>query len=384
MASKRQIGLGHYIILIVIAIAVVVYLIPIYWIIVTSLKSPSDIVTKVPKFLFRVTWENYHKLMPAEIPLIFYVFLVESLIGIFLVCLSLKKDVVIVRSLIPVGCIVFVLTGFYAFVTTVNYNFLMLIVYAGAVYWLIRKTATTATQVLLIWGSLVAFSLVGVCVVLSGAGSKYFHQLLNSIIIGFGSTILAVGLGTFSAYAFSRFEILGKEDLLFFILSTRMLPPVVVVIPVYLMYSKLGLRDTHLGLILLYTTFNLSFAVWLMKGFIDEIPKEYEDAALVDGYTRFQSFFKVVFPQSVTGIAATAVFCLITAWNEFAFALVLTEVGGKAVTAPPSITSATGSGGVDWGMIAAKTFIFLLPVAVFTFLMRKHLLRGVTFGAVKR
>ncbi|MBB16650.1 sugar ABC transporter permease [Candidatus Poribacteria bacterium] len=322
--------------------------------------------------------------MPAEIPLIFYVFLVESLIGIFLVCLSLKKDVVIVRSLIPVGCIVFVLTGFYAFVTTVNYNFLMLIVYAGAVYWLIRKTATTATQVLLIWGSLVAFSLVAVCVVLSGAGSKYFHQLLNSIIIGFGSTILAVGLGTFSAYAFSRFEILGKEDLLFFILSTRMLPPVVVVIPVYLMYSKLGLRDTHLGLILLYTTFNLSFAVWLMKGFIDEIPKEYEDAALVDGYTRFQSFFKVVFPQSVTGIAATAVFCLITAWNEFAFALVLTEVGGKAVTAPPSITSATGSGGVDWGMIAAKTFIFLLPVAVFTFLMRKHLLRGVTFGAVKR
>jgi len=384
LASKRQIGLGHYIILIVIAIAVVVYLIPIYWIIVTSLKSPSDIVTKVPKFLFRVTWENYHKLMPAEIPLIFYVFLVESLIGIFLVCLSLKKDVVIVRSLIPVGCIVFVLTGFYAFVTTVNYNFLMLIVYAGAVYWLIRKTATTATQVLLIWGSLVAFSLVAVCVVLSGAGSKYFHQLLNSIIIGFGSTILAVGLGTFSAYAFSRFEILGKEDLLFFILSTRMLPPVVVVIPVYLMYSKLGLRDTHLCLILLYTTFNLSFAVWLMKGFIDEIPKEYEDAALVDGYTRFQSFFKVVFPQSVTGIAATAVFCLITAWNEFAFALVLTEVGGKAVTAPPSITSATGSGGVDWGMIAAKTFIFLLPVAVFTFLMRKHLLRGVTFGAVKR
>ena len=167
MAGKRQIGLGHYIILIVIAIAVVVYLIPIYWIIVTSLKSPSDIVTKVPKFLFRVTWENYHKLMPAEIPLIFYVFLVESLIGIFLVCLSLKKDVVIVRSLIPVGCIVFVLTGFYAFVTTVNYNFLMLIVYAGAVYWLIRKTATTATQVLLISGCLVAFSLVSVCVVMS-------------------------------------------------------------------------------------------------------------------------------------------------------------------------------------------------------------------------
>jgi multiple sugar transport system permease protein len=232
--------------------------------------------------------------------------------------------------------------------------------------------------------SAAAFALVAICISLADGGSKYFHQLLNSLIVGVGSTILAVGLGTFAAYAFSRFKIAGKEDLLFFILSTRMLPPVVVVIPIYLMYSALGLRDTHAGLILLYTTFNVSFAVWLMKGFIDEIPREYEDAALVDGYTRFQTFIKVVLPQSVTGIAATAVFCLITAWNEFAFALVLTEVGGKAVTAPPSITSATGSGGVDWGKIAAATFVFLLPVAVFTFLMRKHLLRGVTFGAVKK
>ncbi|MYB94638.1 carbohydrate ABC transporter permease [Candidatus Poribacteria bacterium] len=228
------------------------------------------------------------------------------------------------------------------------------------------------------------FGTIAICVALANGGSKYFYQLLNSIIIGGGSTILAVGLGTLAAYAFSRFDVAGKDDLLFFILSTRMLPPVVVVIPIYLMYSKLGLRDTHFGLILLYTTFNVSFAVWLMKGFIDEIPKEYEDAALVDGYSRFQTFMKVILPQSVTGIAATAVFCLITAWNEFAFALVLTEVGGKAVTAPPSITSATGSAGMDWGKIAAATFVFLLPVAVFTFLMRGHLLRGVTFGAVKK
>ncbi|MCG9128049.1 carbohydrate ABC transporter permease [Candidatus Poribacteria bacterium] len=230
----------------------------------------------------------------------------------------------------------------------------------------------------------IILSIIGVCIILANGGSKYFYQLLNSIIIGGGSTVLAVGLGTFSAYAFSRFKIAGKDDLLFFILSTRMLPPVVVVIPIYLMYSAIGLRDTHFGLILLYTTFNVSFAVWLMKGFIDEIPKEYEDAALVDGYTRFQTFMKVVLPQSVTGIAATAVFCLITAWNEFAFALVLTETGGRAVTAPPSITSATGSAGMDWGKIAASTFVFLLPVAIFTFLMRNHLLRGVTFGAVKK
>ena len=265
-----------------------------------------------------------------------------------------------------------------------NFQFLLLTVYLGTAYWLISKTVARERQMRFGFVNVSVFALVAICISLADGGSKYFHQLLNSLIIGVGSTILAVGLGTFAAYAFSRFKIIGKEDWLFFILSTRMLPPVVVVIPIYLMYSALGLRDTHAGLILLYTTFNVSFAVWLMKGFIDEIPKEYEDAALVDGYTRFQTFIKVVLPQSVTGIAATAVFCLITAWNEFAFALVLTEVGGKAVTAPPSITSATGSGGVDWGKIAAATFVFLLPVAVFTFLMRKHLLRGVTFGAVKK
>ena len=261
-----------------IVFVVFIYLIPIYWIILTSLKSSSDISAQIPQFFFRITFENYQKLVE----------------------------------------------------------------------------------------------------------SQYFSQLKNSIIIGFTSTILAVVIGTLSAYAFSRFKVSGEDDLLFFILSTRMLPPIVIVIPVYLMYTVLRLRDTHFGLILLYTTFNLSFAVWLMKGFIDEIPTEYEDAALVDGYTRFQAFRMIVLPQAATGIAATAVFCLITAWNEFAFALVLTEVGGNTITAPPSIVSATGKTGYDWGKVAAGTFIFLVPIAIFTFLVRKHLLRGVTFGAIKK
>ena len=388
----RDVGrkhLSHYIILTVIAIAVIVYLMPIYWIVATSLKAPGDIVTKMPKFLFRLTLDNYRKLMPSEVPGKTYIFLVEALVGALLFALpgrlwSKFGTAAIGRhpALLLNGLLA--LTGLYIFVSTMNFHFLLLAVYVGLAYWLISKAVVKDRQIRFGLVSAAAFALVAICISLADGGSKYFHQLLNSLIVGVGSTILAVGLGTFAAYAFSRFKIAGKEDLLFFILSTRMLPPVVVVIPIYLMYSALGLRDTHAGLILLYTTFNVSFAVWLMKGFIDEIPKEYEDAALVDGYTRFQTFIKVVLPQSVTGIAATAVFCLITAWNEFAFALVLTEVGGKAVTAPPSITSATGSGGVDWGKIAAATFVFLLPVAVFTFLMRRHLLRGVTFGAVKK
>jgi multiple sugar transport system permease protein len=161
-----------------------------------------------------------------------------------------------------------------------------------------------------------------------------------------------------------------------------MLPPIVVAIPMYLMFRVFGLNDTHWGLIILYTAFNLSFSVWLMKGFMDEIPKEYEEAALVDGYTRMEAFFKIVLPEAATGIAATAVFCFITAWNEYAFALIMTN--RKAQTAPPFIPSQIGSGLPDWTVIAAGTFLFLLPVAIFTFLLRNHLLRGVTFGAIRK
>ena len=280
----------HIVALVLIGIALVFYLIPIYWIIATSFKPYKDIFAMPPEFFFKPTMDNYVGLMT------------------------------------------------------------------------IRSMTSEGPKII--------------------SASPYPKQLLNSVIIGFISTALAVSLGTMSAYAFSRFKVKGKGDMMFFILSTRMLPPVVVVIPLFLMYRTLGLIDTHLGLILLYTTFNVSFATWLMKGFIDEIPKEYEEAALVDGYSRFEAFIKVVLPQAVTGIAATAVFCLITAWNEFAFALIMTR--HKATTAPPSLASRMGSSGVEWGQIAAGTFIFLLPVVVFTFIMRKHLLRGVTFGAIKK
>jgi len=212
--------------------------------------------------------------------------------------------------------------------------------------------------------------------------SRFGERFLNSVIIGFGSTFLTVFLGTLAAYAFSRFKVPLKDDLLFFILSTRMMPPIAVAIPIFLMYRTLGLSDTHLGMILLYTAVNLSLAVWLLKGFIDEIPREYEEAALIDGYTRFQAFYKVVLPQAATGIASTAIFCLIFAWNEYAFAVLLTS--GTAQTAPPFIPTIIGVGGQDWPAVAAGATLFLLPVMVFTILLRKHLLRGITFGAVRK
>ncbi|MFZ9685625.1 MAG: carbohydrate ABC transporter permease [Gemmobacter sp.] len=212
--------------------------------------------------------------------------------------------------------------------------------------------------------------------------SRFGERFLNSIIIGFGSTFLSVFLGTLAAYAFSRYRVPLKDDLLFFILSTRMMPPIAVAIPIFLMFRTLGLSDTHAGMILLYTAVNLSLAVWLLKGFIDEIPREYEEAALIDGYSRFQAFVKVVLPQAATGIASTAIFCLIFAWNEYAFAVLLTS--GTAQTAPPFIPTIIGVGGRDWPAVAAGATLFLLPVMVFTILLRKHLLRGITFGAVRK
>lgn len=212
--------------------------------------------------------------------------------------------------------------------------------------------------------------------------SDFVMRLRNSLIIAGGSTITSVVLGLFAAYAFSRFPVAGKDDLLFFILSTRMLPAVVVAVPLFLMFRQLGLHDTHLGMILLYTVFNLSLTVWLLKGFIDEIPKEYEEAALVDGYTRFQAFYKIVLPQAATGIAATTVFSLIFAWNEYAFALMLTSQNAR--TAPPAIATMLGRGGIEWSAIAAGTLVFLIPVVIITFALRRHLLRGVTFGAIRQ
>jgi multiple sugar transport system permease protein len=212
--------------------------------------------------------------------------------------------------------------------------------------------------------------------------SKYIPRYINSLIIGFGSTFLAVFLGTIAAYAFSRFRVPLKDDLLFFILSTRMMPPIAVAIPIYLMYREIGLIDTRIGMILLYTAVNLSLSVWLLTGFMDEIPREYEEAAMVDGYTRLQAFWKVVLPQASTGIAATAIFCLIFSWNEYAFAVLLTS--GDAQTTPPFIPFIIGEGGQDWPAVAAGTTLFLIPIVVFTILLRKLLLRGITFGAVRR
>jgi multiple sugar transport system permease protein len=212
--------------------------------------------------------------------------------------------------------------------------------------------------------------------------SDFPIALLNSILVSGTTTIVAVILGTLAAYAFSRFRIKGEGDLLFFILSTRMLPPVVVVIPIFLMFKNLGLRNTFTGITLLYVTAGLPFVVWMMKGFFDEIPREYEEAAMMDGYSRLEAIWKIVIPEAIPAMLATAVFVLITAWNEFVFVQLLNP--DQYSTVPPFLYAIIGYGRTEWGRMAATSVIFLLPVVLFTFLVRNHLLRGVTFGAVRR
>ncbi len=216
-----------------------------------------------------------------------------------------------------------------------------------------------------------------------GARHSFWHHLGNSVIIGVLSTLASVLLGTACAYGFSRFRIAGAKDWLFFILSTRFMPPLAVVVPVLLMYRRFDLQGTHVGLILLYTAFNLSLAVWLMKGFIDEIPRAFEEAALVDGYSRLDAFRRIIVPQAATGMAVTAVFCLISAWNEYGFAMTLNS--SSAVTVPAYFAGLQGNiEGMPWPQVAAGALLFVAPIVLFTVLVRRHLLRGITFGTIKQ
>jgi multiple sugar transport system permease protein len=195
--------------------------------------------------------------------------------------------------------------------------------------------------------------------------------------------LIALVVGTLAAYGFSRFPLRGNDTYLFIILTTRMMPAIVVIIPIFLMFQVTGLAGTYLGIILLYAVFNLPFTIWMMKSFFDELSPDVEDAARMDGSSEVRLFFKICLPQVVAGIAATAVFGLILTWNEFLFALLLT--GLETRTIPVAMAQTIGGDiGVRWGLLAAIETLFLIPVIVVVFVLQNHLLRGVTFGTIKR
>ena len=218
----------------------------------------------------------------------------------------------------------------------------------------------------------------------SGAVDTGFDLFFfNSIFIAGSAVVFALIIGTLAAYGFSRYPLKGNDTYLFIILTTRMLPPIIVIIPIFLMFRIAGLSGTYTGIILLYTAFNLPFTIWMMKSFFDELSPDIEDAARLDGSSERRVFFRVCVPQVVAGLAATAVFGLILTWNEFLFALLLTGVETRTV--PVAMAQTIGGDiGVRWGLLAAIETLFLIPVIVVVFVLQKHLLRGVTFGTIRR
>jgi multiple sugar transport system permease protein len=209
-----------------------------------------------------------------------------------------------------------------------------------------------------------------------------YDSLINSIVVSGLGTMFAVAFGTLAGYAASRFRFPGRDDFMFFVLSTRMIPPVAVLVFYHILYSRLHLTDTRVGLVLITTFINLGLATWIMKGFFDSVPTEVENIALVNGYSRLYAFRSLVLPMVKGGIAATAGFCFIFAWNEFAFSSILATT--RAKTLPVKISSAMGATGVEWTQIFAAGAVLVVPVIIFFYLIRRYLLMGMTFGVLAR
>ena len=216
----------------------------------------------------------------------------------------------------------------------------------------------------------------------AGVATSFIASMGRSILITASATLMSLILGTMAAYILSRYDMKAKDDLMFVILSTRMLPPIVVLVPISLLFTNMGLKDTFIGFLLLYTMFNMAFSVWIMKSFFDDVPFSFEEAAMCDGYTRLRALFKVVLPMVKPGLAATAIFCIILVWNEFIFAIVIGT--RKWVFMPPTIfTMSWGTEGLIWGVLSASSMVYIIPVIVFVYLVRKNLLRGITFGVIR-
>ena len=209
----------------------------------------------------------------------------------------------------------------------------------------------------------------------------FLRFLTNSVTVVVATTAISIFVGTLAAYGLARFRFKKREDVAFWILSMRMLPPMAVVIPFFIMGRYLRVLDTQLFLVIAYLGFNIPFAIWMMRGFIEDIPVSLEESAWIDGCSRFQGFLRIVFPSIFPGLAATSIFCFINSWNEFALAFFLTSFNSRTV--PTIVNSFISVLGVLWGEMAAVGVISILPIVIFTMLVQNNLVKGMTMGAVK-
>lgn len=219
--------------------------------------------------------------------------------------------------------------------------------------------------------------------VLPGGGNwRMAPRLWDSIVIAVFSTALAVSIATLAAYGLSRMNFAGRHHFVAWVLSTRMMPPVAVAVPVFFLYKELQLLDTYSGIILIHALMNLPLAVLLMKSFFDDIPQDIDDSGMIDGASRWLVFRRIMLPMMRGGIAATAVLCFIFSWTEFLFVLTLTQTGLKTV--PVVSSTFVTSTGTAWGNMAALGAAAMIPAFLFILLVQKHLVRGLTLGSVKQ
>lgn len=219
--------------------------------------------------------------------------------------------------------------------------------------------------------------------VVPGGGNFYMApRVWDSIVIAVMSTIFAVLVATLAAYALSRMRFRGQQHFVNWVLSTRMMPPVAVAIPMFFMFKNIGLLDTYSGIILVHVLMNLPLAVLLMKSFFDDIPKEIDESAIIDGASRWLIFRRVILPMAKGGLAATAVLCFIFSWTEFLFVLTLSQ--GSIQTIPVASSTFVTSIGTAWGNMAALGTAAMIPAFIFILLVQKHLVRGLTLGSLKQ
>jgi multiple sugar transport system permease protein len=229
------------------------------------------------------------------------------------------------------------------------------------------------------WASFHRMSADGARVMDTGLARNF----ANSLVISFVSVGLALGLGAAAAYGFARLRAPGRDYMMFYILALRMVPPITAIIPLYFLFRVTGLGGTYIEIILVYVAFNLPFAIWMLKSFIDELHLPIEEAARLDGSSDLKILLRICLPQIRAGIAATAIIAFVFTWNDFLFSLMLTSVDTRTV--PVAMTRVVGADvGVDWGVFAAIGTIYLVPVMLIAFFLQGQLLRGATFGTIAR
>ncbi|MEM8851314.1 MAG: carbohydrate ABC transporter permease [Pseudomonadota bacterium] len=207
------------------------------------------------------------------------------------------------------------------------------------------------------------------------------EKLWNSTIIAFVTVVFAIPIATCAAYSFSRFRLRGETAMLVMILATQFVPAVVIILPFFVMFRDVGLLDTRLGLIIVNLAIVMPFAIWMIKGFIDGIPMDTEEAAMVDGSSRLQVIRNIVLPMAAPGLVTAGIFCFIIAWNEFLFALILTNK--DAVTLPIGLALFKGEEGDLWNLLSAAGIIIMAPMFVLALMIRRYFVQGMTMGAVR-